>query len=313
MNYLLDLWRFPILSLLLSSLLLGSLPARAAIQPLVANRLASPSKSSLQLIGASIATDGVNFTDNQNSIAQPVSAPIDPSSQKQIGTSKILLAQSTKVSPQLEKQILEVLRKHPEVLLEVLQKYTIEQEQKQQKVQAEAIKQLRTNTKAAIGDSPVMGASDRKIVMIEFSDFQCPFCATANKSLKEFMAKHKDKVTLVYKHFPLTQIHPEALPAARAAWAANKQGKFWEYHDALFANQAKLSEAFYLETATSLKLDTTKFNADRKIADNFIVQDFQLGRKMGVDGTPTFIMNGEIVTGAASLADLEKALAKVKK
>jgi protein-disulfide isomerase len=298
MNYSLNLWRLPILSVLLSSLLLGSLHARAATQTILVNRLTTASKSLTQPIGTSIATDLVSTVDLNN----------HPSSPREV-----LLAQTTKVSPQLEKQILEVLRKHPEVLLEVLQKYTIEQEQKQQKVQAEALKQLRTNTKALIGNSPVMGASDRQIVMVEFSDFQCPFCGTANKSLKEFMAKHKDKVTLVYKHFPLTQIHPEALPAARAAWAANKQGKFWEYHDALFTNQAKLSETFYLETATSLKLDLTKFNADRKAADNFIVQDFQLGRKLGVEGTPTFIMNGEVVSGAASLADLEKALAKVSK
>ncbi len=282
MNNLLSLCRFPILSLLLSSLFLGSLPAQATTQ----------------IVG----TDRVGNNNN-----------FDFSNRLQTQSSQTLLAQATKVSPQLEKQVLEVLRKHPEVLLEVLQKYTLEQEKKQQQAQIEALKQVRKNTKALIGDSPVMGASDRQIVMVVFSDFQCPFCATANKSLKEFMAKNKDKVTLVYKHFPLTQIHPEALPAARAAWAASKQGKFWEYHDALFANQPKLSEAFYTELATSLKLDLKKFDADRKLADNFIVEDFRLGRKVGVDGTPTFIMNGEVVTGAASLADLEKALAKVKK
>jgi protein-disulfide isomerase len=299
MNYLLNLWRLPILSLLLSSLFLGSLPARASTPVVATNKFAS-AKYLQQSDEVNIATNRVNSTEDIS--VDVLNSP-----------PQVLLAQSTKVSPQLEKQILEVLRKHPEVLVEVLQKYSIEQEQKQQKVRAEALKQLRTNTKALIGESPVMGASDRQIVMVEFSDFQCPFCSTANKNVKEFMAKHKDKVTLVYKHFPLTQIHPEALPAAQAAWAANKQGKFWEYHDALFANQAKLSEAFYLATATSLKLDITKFNADRKIADNFIVQDFQLGRKLGVDGTPTFIINGEVVTGAASLADLEKALANVKK
>ena len=303
MNYLLNLWRLPILSLLLSSLFLGSLPARAST-PLVATNKFASAKSLQQSDRVNIATNRVNSTEN---------IPVDILDTEQHLPTQVLLAQSTKVTPQLEKQILEVLRKHPEVLVEVLQKYSIEQEQKQQKVRAEALKQLRTNTKALIGESPVMGASDRQIVMVEFSDFQCPFCATADKNVKEFMAKHKDKVTLVYKHFPLTQIHPEALPAAQAAWAANKQGKFWEYHDALFANQAKLSEAFYLATATSLKLDIPKFNADRKIADNFIVQDFQLGRKLGVDGTPTFIINGEVVTGAASLADLEKALAKVGK
>ena len=287
MNYFLNLWRFPILSVLLSSMFLSSLPADAQAQ-IVATNQTLPSDGSLDL----------NF---------------DRVKLDRLPTIEISLAQSTKVSPQLEKQIIEVLRKNPEIIVEVLQKYTAEQEQKQRKAQAEAIKQARKNTKALIGDSPVLGASDRKIVMLVFSDFQCPFCATANKGVKEFMTKHKDKVTLVYKHFPLTQIHPEALPAARAAWAANKQGKFWEYHDALFANQAKLGEAFYLETATSLKLDTTKFNSDRKAADNFIVQDFQLGRKIGIDGTPTFIMNGEVVTGAASLADLEKALAQVTK
>jgi protein-disulfide isomerase len=304
MNYLPNLWRLPILSLVLLSLLLGSLPARAATHSIATNRLTSWAKSLPQIDGAAIATNQVDLTSEQ---------AIDLLQAEQIPAQTRLLAQATKVSPQLEKQILEVLRRNPEVLLEVLQKYTIEQEKKQQQAQADAIKQVRKNTKALIGESPVMGASDRQIVMVVFSDFQCPFCATANKSLKEFMAKRKDKVTLVYKHFPLTQIHPEALPAARAAWAANKQGKFWEYHDALFANQAKLSDAFYTETATSLKLDLKKFDADRKLADTFIVEDFKLGRKVAVEGTPTLIMNGEVITGAATLADLEKAFAKVSK
>jgi protein-disulfide isomerase len=303
MNYLLNLWRLPILSLLLSSLLLGSLPARAATQSIATNRLASLAKS-LPQVDAAITTNPVNL---------PKQQAVDLFQIDQMPTPDKRLAQATKVNPQLEKQVIEVLRRHPEVLLEVLQKYTLEQEKKQQQAQADAIKQVRKNTKALIGESPVTGSTDRQIVMLVFSDFQCPFCATANKSLKEFMVKHKDKVTLVYKHFPLTQIHPEALPAARAAWAANKQGKFWEYHDALFANQAKLSDAFYTETATSLKLDLKKFNADQKLADTFIVQDFQLGRKVAVDGTPTLIMNGEVITGAATLADLEKAFAKVSK
>ncbi len=275
MNYLLSLWRFPILSLVLSSLFLVSLPVRADTQ------ISIP------------ATDIDPFAE------APISRPI-------------AIAQATKVSPQLEKQILEVLRRHPDVLLEVLQKYAIEQQQKEQKAQQESLKLIRRNTKAMIGDSPVMGAADQKIVMVEFSDFQCKFCASANPNLKQFMAKHKDKVTLVYKHFPLTQAHPEALPAARAAWAANKQGKFWEYHDTLFANQAKLGEPFYIEAATKLKLDLTKFNADRKLADPEIVKDFKLGRQVGVDGTPTFILNGEVIVGAATLADFEQALAKIK-
>ncbi len=307
MNYLLNSWRFPILSLLLSSLFLGALPVRAETNLSTSNRTIDSrseplsqrvDKSLAQPLPERIASDRFNALDLDSN---PIPA------------TKIAIDQSVKVSPQLEKQIIEVIRRNPAVMLEVLQKYAIEQQAKEQKAQADALKLARKNTKSFIGDSPTTGASNRQIVMVAFSDFQCPYCATADKSVKQFMAKHKDKVTLVYKYFPLTQIHPEALPAARAAWAANKQGKFWEYHDVLYTNQAKLGEAFYLETATSLKLDLTKFNADRKIADNAIVEDFKLGRKLGIDGTPTFIINGEVVTGAASLADLEKALAQVGK
>jgi protein-disulfide isomerase len=280
MNYLRNLYRLPILSLLLSSLLFGAFPAQAESQSLTVPRTA----------------DTFNFD--------------------RVPTTQISLAQ-TKVSPELEQQILQVIRKNPAIILEVLQKYALEEQQKEkqkeQQSQSEAIKLARKDVKSFIGDSPTTGAKDRKIVMVEFSDFQCPYCSSASVEVKKFMAKHKDKVTLVYKHFPLTQIHPEALPAARASWAANKQGKFWEYHDALFANQAKLGEPLYLETAKSLKLDLKKFNADRKIADAAIVKDFTLGRKVGVEGTPTFILNGEVVAGSASLADLEKALAAVNK
>jgi protein-disulfide isomerase len=282
MNYLLNLWRFPILSLLLSSLLIGSLPAHAETDLPISHSAIDRANVSLA------ASENKNTIDRLNEIDDRAAS---------IPTAKNSIAQSVKVSPQLERQILEVIRRHPDVMLEVLQKYAVEQQAKEQKAQADALKLARKNTKSLIGDSPTTGASNRQIVMVAFSDFQCPFCATADKSVKQFMAKHKDKVTLVYKFFPLTQIHPEALPAAQAAWAANKQGKFWEYHDALYANQAKLGEAFYLQTATSLKLDL----------------NFRLGRRLGIDGTPTFILNGEVITGAASLADLEKALAQATK
>ncbi len=280
MNYLLNLCRLPILSLVLSSLFLGALPLPAEAQ--------------------FVPTKAIN--------AKPSIAPVP-----KLGATPPLALSQTKVSPELEKQILEVIRRNPAVVLETLRKYATEQQQKDQKLAAEALKSVRKDTKSLIGDSPVTGAADRKIVMIEFSDFQCPYCATASKSVKQFMAKHKDKVTLVYKYFPLTQIHPEALPAARAAWAANRQGKFWEYHDLLFTNQARLGETLYTETATKLKLDLKRFNSDRKNADNAVIADYTLGRKLGIEGTPTVIMNGETISGGLSVADLEKVLAQVTK
>ena len=101
---------------------------------------------------------------------------------------------------------------------------------------------MTTNPKSAIGDSPSTGSASQQIVLLEFSDFQCPFCARAHDTVKQFMAKNQDKVTLAYKHFPLTSIHPQAMPAAKAAWAAQQQGKFWEYYSALFEGQKQLGD-----------------------------------------------------------------------
>jgi protein-disulfide isomerase len=222
-----------------------------------------------------------------------------------------------KISPELEQQILEVIRRNPEVVYEVLKKYAVEQqalqEKREQAAQSNAVKKLLQDTKTVIGDSPTTGAPMRKILLVEFSDFQCPYCATATVNVRKFMAKHKDKVTLVYKHFPLTQSHPQALPAAKAAWAAHKQGKFWEYHDGLFANQSKLGEEFYLQLAQQLKLDIKRFKADYAAADNSILADYSLGRKLGVNGTPSFVLNGEFFTGIATVEDMEKILARVPK
>jgi protein-disulfide isomerase len=219
------------------------------------------------------------------------------------------------VSPELEQQILEVIRRNPEVVYEVLKKYAEDQqalqEKQDQETRASAIRKILQDTKTLIGNSPTTGAADRKILLVEFSDFQCSFCATAAVNIRKFMAKHPE-VTLVYKNFPLTQAHPQALPAAKAAWAAHQQGKFWPYHDGLFANQSKLGEEYYLQLAQQLKLDLKRFQADYVAADNSIVADYTLGRKLNVNGTPSFVMNGEFFTGVASVEDLEKVLAKVK-
>jgi protein-disulfide isomerase len=224
--------------------------------------------------------------------------------------------QKPKVDPALEQQVLEVLRKNPDVVYQVLKKYAEEKqaaEVAQEKVtQAASVQKFFKDTKAVIGDSPTRGAADRKILLVVFSDFQCPYCAKFNDNVKKFMSKHPE-VTLVYKHFPLTQAHPQALPAAKAALAAHKQGKFWEFHDILFANQQRLGEAFYLETAKKLKLDLKKFQADYDGADQLIVQDFTLGRRLNVQGTPAMFLNGESLVGANSVEELEKYLARVKK
>jgi protein-disulfide isomerase len=102
------------------------------------------------------------------------------------------------------------------------------------------------------------------------------------------------------------------MPAATAAWAAQQQGKFWEYHDALFTNQNKLGESLYVNIAKKLNLDLAKFEKDRRIANTAIAKDLQLAEKLGLSGTPSFIINSETFSGAIQLSDLEDILARSK-
>ncbi len=220
---------------------------------------------------------------------------------------------ASSISPQLlEEQILQVIRAHPDVIVESVDAYQQELQRQRQQAREAFLQEIKTNPQAIIGESPTTGATDAKVVFVEFSDFQCPFCGRAYQTVKEFMAKHADEVTLVYKHFPLVTIHPQALPAAKAAWAATQQGKFWEYQDALFTQQDKLGEDFYLEIAQSLHLDLEQFNRDRALADSAIQQDIQVGEKAGVSGTPSFVMNGKAFSGAVQLEEMEKIFAQVR-
>lgn len=227
---------------------------------------------------------------------------------------------ASRINSRLEEQVLQIIREHPEVILQSVEAYQQQQQQQLQQAQQGFLQQLKTDPKAIIGNSPTTGAESSNIVLVEFSDFECPYCAEAEKTLKQFIAKHRE-VLLVYKHFPLTSIHPEAMPAAKAAWAAGQQGKFWEYQDALFTQQDKLGEAFYMATAENLNLDLERFNSDRNAATVAIGQDMQLAQSLGLSGTPFFVMSAtgasqgqpEIFTGAVQLSDLESILARVSK
>ncbi|HIK26740.1 MAG: DsbA family protein [Oscillatoriaceae bacterium SKW80] len=213
----------------------------------------------------------------------------------------------------LKEQVLQIIRENPQVIIESVQAYQQERQEKIQQAAQAFLQKMRTNPAEIIGDSPVTGAADKKIVLLEFSDFQCPFCAKAQETVKQFMNKHKDKVTLTYKHLPLISIHPQALPAAKAAWAAHQQGKFWEYQEALFAQQNKLGEELYEEIAKNLKLDIAKFNSDRQsnAASIAIQKDLQLAESIGIEGTPFFFLNDQSISGAVELTQMEKALERV--
>ncbi|MFZ5424260.1 MAG: DsbA family protein [Patescibacteria group bacterium] len=139
-----------------------------------------------------------------------------------------------------------------------------------------------------------LGNPEAVVTIVEFSDFQCPACKTAAPVVKTLLRKYDGDVRLVYRNFPLPQ-HRNAEMAAIAAQAAGQQGKFWEYHDVLFANQDKLREQDLVKYADDLELDVAQFEQDLKneIFENVIAEDIRDARAIGVSSTPTFYVNGE--------------------
>ncbi len=146
---------------------------------------------------------------------------------------------------------------------------------------------------------PAVGPAGAPINIIEFSDFECPFCGRAFPTVKQVLATYGDKVHLVYRNYPLP-IHPRARPAAEAAACAAEQGKFWEYHDQLFENQTKLSDDDLKAYAAAVGLDAATFAAcyttTAHKAD--VDADIAAGNAAGVTGTPAFFINGRLLSGA---------------
>ena len=168
-------------------------------------------------------------------------------------------------------------------------------------------------------DAPKIGSG--KVEIIEFSDFQCPFCQQFfNTAYKEIKAKYidTDKVTLVYRHFPLS-LHVNAQKSAEASECANKQGKFEVYYNTLFINGKAdgtgLAVPDLKKYAANLGLDTVKFNSclDSGEAVEVVKKDFEVGQRSGVTGTPTFFINGEKVIGAEKFSVFEQMIERALK
>lgn len=148
-------------------------------------------------------------------------------------------------------------------------------------------------------DDPFIGAADAQVVMIEFSDFHCSFCNRfAQETLNPLIEEYGDRVRFVYRDYPV--LHPESAPASVAAECAADQGKFWEYHNLLFANQALFGRELYLEIAASLELDVDTFTECLGSSEMMseVVADRITGEGLGIRGTPTFFINGRILVGA---------------
>ena len=147
---------------------------------------------------------------------------------------------------------------------------------------------------------PSKGPADAAVTIVEFSDFECPFCGRVNPALEQVVQEYGDKVRIVFRQFPLTNIHPNAFKAAEASLCADEQGKFWEIHDAMFREQRNLGIDQLKEKAARLGLESEAFNTclDSSRYAEQVQADLSDGGDLGLTGTPAFFINGRFLSGA---------------
>jgi protein-disulfide isomerase len=162
---------------------------------------------------------------------------------------------------------------------------------------------------AVQASGPSRGAEKAKVTIVEFSDFQCPYCSRIGSTLAQVLKEYDGKVRVVYRQFPLG-FHPLARKAAEASLCANDQGKFWELHDRMFANQSKLSVSDLKAAAKDLGLDASKFEVclDGGTKGAAVEADLRAGQEVGVQGTPSLFVNGVFINGAVPLEQLKATI-----
>jgi protein-disulfide isomerase len=156
----------------------------------------------------------------------------------------------------------------------------------------------------------ILGPETAAVTLVEYGDYECPYCGQAHPIVKELLRRLRDQLRFAYRHFPLTQVHPHAEQAAQAAEAAGRQGKFWEMHDTLFENQDALDDVDLVRYAMALGLDRSKFIQDMNdpAVIERIREDVYSGIQSGVNGTPTFFINGVRHDGSYDLDTLLAAI-----
>jgi protein-disulfide isomerase len=157
---------------------------------------------------------------------------------------------------------------------------------------------------------PSRGPADAPVTIIEFSDYQCPFCRRAEPTVQEVLDKYEGKVRFVFRHFPLDRIHPQARGASEAAACAAEQGKFWEYHAELFSGDGQLDRPVLDAAAEKTGLDAAAFKTcvDERKTQALVESDVKAGEEAGVSGTPAFFINGIPLRGALPFEEFQKVI-----
>ncbi len=162
-------------------------------------------------------------------------------------------------------------------------------------------------------DDPFFGPKDAKAVVVEFGDFQCPFCGRSFAPVREVMSKYQDRVKFIYRDFPIDEPHPFAQKAAEAAECAHDQGKFWAMHDLLYLNQSEIDQNIFQKYALQIGVDMKKFNECLlgDIKKEEVKKDFADGVLAGIRGTPTFFFNGYPWAGEVTKEQFESIIQKM--
>lgn len=164
-----------------------------------------------------------------------------------------------------------------------------------------------------VGTSPFIGPENAPITLIEFSDYECPYCRQwYQETFPQIMEEYQGKIRFVYRDFPLVGLHANASPAAEAAYCAGEQGKYWPFHDKLFSGSYALSTSTYIQYATDLGLDLTQYKecVDTHKYQSTVEDNYQFAADLGIQSTPTFFINGLAIVGAQPFSVFKQVIDK---
>jgi len=211
----------------------------------------------------------------------------------------------------MEKAIGDYFAKNPPALQKALQD-AMKAQRPQRPPELPLEEKIKRAIKVDVGNAPTKGPENAPVTIVEFSDFQCPFCSRVVPTVKQILDEYPGKVRFAFRNNPLP-FHQNAASAAKAALAAKEQGKFWEMHDALFENQKDLSDDGIRKIAKQVGLNMAKFEKDWKSNkyDDEIAKDIDFARQNGATGTPAFFINGVLVTGAQPIQGFKVVIDKL--
>ncbi len=220
-----------------------------------------------------------------------------------------------------------LLKENPEIVLDLLKEHKLDLLKLVEEAAREARIQAQERELGTAFNNPkqpkiteqtrIRGNKEAKYTLVEYADFECPYCGRSFPIIEALRRKYGNDLRFIFKQFPLSDIHPQAMAAARSMEAISLQfpEKAWEFHDILFQNQDKLSEKFYEETAKRLGVDVNRFRIDLKSekVTAIVEADFREAQELGFSGTPGFLLNSIPITGAYPIEYFETIIGRLEK